>query len=620
MSRSNRLRSFATNVLLAVFSSCLFLGVLESISRAFERTTPDETAEKLALWDKAWQSDFYLLTSHSPGWPPHAAVNREGLPDRPHPLERYEGSYRVAILGDSVTAGTPFAPDLSWPSMLRTLAEERGPFVEVMNASLWGWSTRQERTAYESIVRRYRPDQVVVALCLNDVEELQNNLSRPTAALSFLHRRSALVRRLVNAEGRSIRMVEELLSDSPNVRAGFDRLFSELVALHREVRADGATLAVVVLPMQAQASGQASSRLPQERIGEFCRREGIAFVDPLGALKGQGDLFEDVVHLKVEGRRRLADTLFEALIPRDRLAQLAISPSPALDDARASTDPRHRAEAAWVLGRLSPRAATTPTDLARMLTDPAPMVRSAAAAALTRLGPEARDVLGPVLDAMADPVPAVRWSATEALVALQPEASSTAAIAHHLTHADVYVRAGAAFALQQMGPAAHEALGALRRLLEDEDEGVRAMAVQAVAAVGRGDAASVGAFLAVLNAPPSDGNARWKAARALGRLGPAAAEAAGALVAALDDPNGHVRREAASALGRIEKRDETTLTALLRASRDPWPPVRRAAATALGRVGCDHAEALTRLGEMAMDDAPEVSEAARAGKNACDTR
>src|SRR5512145_578518 len=113
MVRPGRLRSAFVNLSLAVASSVLFLGLLEGLSRRFEKTSPDETAERLALWEKVWKSDFYLLTSHSPGWPPGGAVNREGLPDRLHPEPRLTGTYRIAVLGDSVTAGTPFKVDES---------------------------------------------------------------------------------------------------------------------------------------------------------------------------------------------------------------------------------------------------------------------------------------------------------------------------------------------------------------------------------------------------------------------------------------------------------------------------------------------------------------------------
>src|SRR5512147_1397699 len=135
MIRPGRLRSVVVNLALALASTAMFLGFLEGLARRFEKTSPDETAEKLALWDKVWKSDFYLLTSHSPGWPPGGAVNREVLPDRLHPEPRLPGTFRIAVLGDSVTAGTPFKTDESWPYHLREFAKEHGGLVEVMNVA-----------------------------------------------------------------------------------------------------------------------------------------------------------------------------------------------------------------------------------------------------------------------------------------------------------------------------------------------------------------------------------------------------------------------------------------------------------------------------------------------------
>ena len=55
------------------------------------------------------------------------------------------------------------------------------------------------------VVRAYRPHAVILAVCLNDIPELQNNLARPPEWLAGLFRRSALVRRVVNAKGREIK-------------------------------------------------------------------------------------------------------------------------------------------------------------------------------------------------------------------------------------------------------------------------------------------------------------------------------------------------------------------------------------------------------------------------------
>ena len=121
------------------------------------------------------------------------------------------------ILGDSVTLGYGLRPEQAFPQVLQDLLDARGRPAEVFNVAFSGWSTRQERIAYERIGRRYRPDDVVVAICLNDIPEIHNNLARPPRLLQALHARSALVRRLVGAQRREIHDVEEL-SPRPSPR------------------------------------------------------------------------------------------------------------------------------------------------------------------------------------------------------------------------------------------------------------------------------------------------------------------------------------------------------------------------------------------------------------------
>jgi hypothetical protein len=128
-----------------------------------------QRADYLWDWEKQWQGDFYTMASDESGWPPGAEFNGDGLRDRSHAVEQPEGVARVAFLGDSVTFGHGLEPGEAYPQVLQALLEEEGRPVEVLSAALWGWSTRQERIAYERLVRRYRPERVVVAVCLNDI-------------------------------------------------------------------------------------------------------------------------------------------------------------------------------------------------------------------------------------------------------------------------------------------------------------------------------------------------------------------------------------------------------------------------------------------------------------------
>src|SRR5262249_45162995 len=152
------------------------------------------------------------------------------------------------------------------------------------------WSTRQERIAYERIARKYHPDQVVLGICLNDPQELQNNLSRPSPFLASVYKTSALARWIVNAQGREIDSVQELfvVPHPSAVRAGLDLFYRELRQLRDEVRADGLPFSAVLFPYAGQVGDQPPPPVAQQEIAAFCAREGIPFLDVLPTLRELG--------------------------------------------------------------------------------------------------------------------------------------------------------------------------------------------------------------------------------------------------------------------------------------------------------------------------------------------
>ena len=219
---------------------------------------------------------------------------------------------RVAVLGDSVTLGDGLRPEQAYPQQLEARFAAEGRPVEVMSVALWGWSTRQERIAWERIARGYRPDAAVLAVCLNDIPELFNNLSRPPRWLAALHARSALVRVALNAEGREIDNVERLFSEprSARVERAMSGFFDEVRALRREVEADGAAFALIVFPFRFQVTTGAPQPVVQERLAAFCREEGLRCLDLLPALAPLGGAaFEDYDHLSPAGSARTAEAI-----------------------------------------------------------------------------------------------------------------------------------------------------------------------------------------------------------------------------------------------------------------------------------------------------------------------
>jgi HEAT repeat protein/lysophospholipase L1-like esterase len=585
---TRRLPPLAANLLLGAASAALFGAALEGGARLLEAPRP-RVAEYLWDWQARWKGEFYTVSSDASGWPPDEQFNADGLRDRAHPGAALPGTWRIAFLGDSVTLGDQLLPAHAYPALLEALLDEAGRRVETFNVALWGWSTRQQRIAYREILPRYRPDQVVLAVCLNDVAELQNNLARPPAWLAWLHQHSALVRRAVGAEQREIARVEELFQEAEpgKLREAWRRFFQELTDLAREVRADGRRFDVVVFPFRFQVARGAPPPRAQRRIAAFCAEAGLACLDLLPALAELGPrAFLDYDHLSPAGAARAAQALLASGIvpegPRapDVLARAGFR----LDQAGRALrdrDSEVRAAAAWALTR-TPSAATVPA-LVAALEDPSPAVRAEAADALGSAGAAAAAARPSLFDLTTDASEPVRWSAARALSRIGVASPEwTERLAGVLRSDDPYVRGFGAWTLGEIGPAASDAVPELVEALARDEAYGRGGAAAALARMGPYAAPAVPVLTRALG--HAEARVRWNAARALGHVGPQAAPAVDALTALLRDRDGMVRRHAARALGRIGPAARGAAPALKRASRDRDRAVRREASRALRAI------------------------------------
>ena len=584
-------------------------------------------ASYITVWN---DGEFYTVKSAATGWPPWEDYNRDGMRDREHALAGPPGVRRVMILGDSVTLGYGLRPEQAYPQVLQDLLDARGQPAEVFNVAFSGWSTRQERIAYERIGRRYHPDDVVVAICLNDIPEIHNNLARPPRVLQALHARSALVRRLVGAQRREIHDVEELFTvpESPNVRDAFARFFEELRRLRGEVEADGARLSLAVLPFRMQLASADPPRV-QERIAAFGAADGIPVLDLLPVLRPMGESgFLDYDHLSASGARRVAEALAESTLlgprpdaghatrnpettvqapdaaasripPLDRLRDPdpatraataralgnagAEAPSvvPALVRALKDSDPSVRAAAAWALGGFGADAGRALSELTAALGDESALVRAGAAHTLGAIGPGARSAATALAPRLADPAEEVRWRAEDALARVEPDPVATLpALIPLVADPSSAGRAGAAAVIARLGPAARPAVPALLSALSDTRPDVRWKAAWALGQIGPEARAAVPALTALVRDP----DIGWHGIDALGAIGPAAGSAVPVLRTALGHPSSNVRWRAALALGGIGPEAAAAAPELVAALRDPVDNVRLAAVHALTRV------------------------------------
>jgi len=99
--------------------------------------------------------------------------NSLGFRDRERSVEKPRGTYRIAVLGDSIAAGYRIEErELAFPALLeRHLAGGRSgrqAAVEVLNFAVTGYNTEQEVEILRQRAVRFAPDLVLLAYCHND--------------------------------------------------------------------------------------------------------------------------------------------------------------------------------------------------------------------------------------------------------------------------------------------------------------------------------------------------------------------------------------------------------------------------------------------------------------------
>lgn len=107
----------------------------------------------------------------------HVSVNSAGFRDREHALDKPEGTYRIAVLGDSYSEAMQVPMHSAYwaqlPARLAACSFQRAREIEVLNFGVAGFGTAQQLLVLESVALRYRPD--LVLLQFTNGNDVRNN-------------------------------------------------------------------------------------------------------------------------------------------------------------------------------------------------------------------------------------------------------------------------------------------------------------------------------------------------------------------------------------------------------------------------------------------------------------
>jgi len=293
----------------AAYATCIVVAVLALLELGYRLT-----GARPSLADADFTIRWTLDVDRYALWLGEGAeYNSDGVRDREHVIDKPQGIARIAFLGDSVTMGFKLDRSNSFPFGFERYVDQLGARAEVFSVAVAGWSTRQQVAAYRRICRKYAPDQVLLCVCLNDITEIENLSSGPPPRLiSWLMRYSAFVSAVVDAEGRQLRSVRELVRNpgAPEWTAKLETFFSIVRELEEETQADDCGLALVLLPFRFQLDSAAPAPTVQRQIAAFCATRSIPCLDLLPTLRHtENEVFVDDSHLSFFGARTVAEKL-----------------------------------------------------------------------------------------------------------------------------------------------------------------------------------------------------------------------------------------------------------------------------------------------------------------------
>ena len=146
----------------------------------------------------------WRLHPHRHGWyladgvksPVH--VTAAAVRDREHTLDKPDGVYRIAVLGDEYSEAMAVPVQQTWwrqlPRELQRCGFQPDKLIEVLNFGVGGYGTAQEYVLLETTAMRFQPDLVLLQFSPNDVRDNSRELTTEKNRPFFILDRHGLAR------------------------------------------------------------------------------------------------------------------------------------------------------------------------------------------------------------------------------------------------------------------------------------------------------------------------------------------------------------------------------------------------------------------------------------------
>jgi len=317
---------FTKNLLLVFLGFFIFFVGGEVVSRAYMnifKPLHRPSSIKSMLWEPTPGADVTIDGVNY-------KVNSQGLRDYEYALEKPEGVYRIAVIGDSITWGEGVGEEDTYPKIIeREMNKNRKKKIEVLRFGILGIGMRQYFSILKEKVLKYSPDVVVLGYCLNDIR-FYRIYDKPMLMWFLQH--SYFADFIVVKTGELIRTLQFLggVETVDSYYAKHIKMYEEkekllrLQTILRNMKRlsddNDVKFAVAVFPFKQQFEKRIVLKA-QKIVSDICVKEDILVFDLIDQLKKYDKkrlyLKGDAVHFSAYGNKSVAKVLLQFLYSLD---------------------------------------------------------------------------------------------------------------------------------------------------------------------------------------------------------------------------------------------------------------------------------------------------------------
>jgi lysophospholipase L1-like esterase len=275
------------------------------------------------------------ITTVTPGQKIPVRINNLGFRGEDVSNNKPADTYRIAVLGDSISFGRNLERENIFPVILEESMNSSGKYdhrVEVVNASLSGRDTWEELAILEHLVLPLNPDLVVLEICLNDHIHfpppdknvkvgMYGDLAwwQYSSLLSFLDKRVKGFREYHLKVVKKLGLYHPTGNDfmrhfyiNPRNMLKIDSHWREwskaLMAVRDLSRSNGAEVMFLLFPLRYEI--KRGFEETSHQIVEFTDASGIPLLDMIGFFEEVGpSIYDDSIHPNAWGHHVVAREL-----------------------------------------------------------------------------------------------------------------------------------------------------------------------------------------------------------------------------------------------------------------------------------------------------------------------